>query len=456
MSIAAKQAEIQVGILRSGELALNFIHPYLISKGNSESAEITVLVGKTRAELQGGEIILSQAGISLLRSQEIKFIPQHPSKDGFQISNVLIGIGFHWEQKQDQLFPGTLLLSHMDGEIQAINQVLLEKYLASVISSEMSGDSFPALLKAHAIISRSWLLAQVEKRDKLLDSEDTYHSLKNEKNEFIRWYDREDHKGFDVCADDHCQRYQGITRAGNPQVLKAVEETSGEVLEYQGEICDARFSKCCGGVVEAFQHCWENRSFPYLVRVDDNPPGAKVNVSDLKLEKNARAFILSSPDAFCNTIDPGLLKKVLNDYDHSAQFYRWEVRYTQQELAELIRKKSGMDFGAILDLEPVERGESGRLVKLQIVGSKKTLIIGKELEIRRWLSPSHLYSAAFIPEALNIKDGVPGAFLLRGAGWGHGVGLCQIGAAVMAQKGYKHEEILKHYFKNAMINKRYE
>ena len=375
----------------------------------------------------------------------------------FAIEDVVIGIGFHWEQKEEQVFQGKLKLIILEEEIQVVNVISVEDYLISVISSEMRGDSSPALLKAHTIISRSWLLAQIEKQKELEGSGESYDLIHQTRDEYIRWYDREDHDRFHVCADDHCQRYQGITRAHNPEVVRAVYETAGEVLEYAGKICDARFSKCCGGVVEEFQHCWEPVVHPYLKRVDDNPENKAVNTKDLKIESQASEFIQSSPDAFCNTRDAKLLSQVLNDYDQSSSdFYRWTVRYSQEEINALIREKSGFDFGEIKDLIPVERGESGRLVRLKIVGTKKTLTVGKELEIRRWLSKSHLYSSAFVVEKEGKVDGIPQGFVLKGAGWGHGVGLCQIGAAVMASKGYTHQEILKHYFIDASLNKRYE
>jgi SpoIID/LytB domain protein len=284
-----------------------------------------------------------------------------------------------------------------------------------------------------------------------------YQMIHDTEEEYIRWYDREDHDDFHVCADDHCQRYQGITRAQNPEVVKAVRETSGEVLVYGGKICDARFSKCCGGVVETFENCWEPITHPYLLRVDDNPANAPINTADLTMEEHAVNHITSDPQAFCNTHDAELLRMVLNDYDlTSNDFYRWSKTYTQDEIGELIRRKSGRDFGKIIDLVPVERGVSGRLVKLKIMGTSQTLIVGKELEIRRWLSESHLYSSAFVVKKEDVNDGIPAKFILRGAGWGHGVGLCQIGAAVMASKGYTHQEILQHYFVDANLEKRYE
>ncbi|MCP4312128.1 MAG: SpoIID/LytB domain-containing protein [Bacteroidetes bacterium] len=449
MKKTGKAPEIHVGIVRSERLEFRFDGPFM--------TEGKRLEGMAEAVFRGGQIEVMQEGQVLASGNEVSFTPVDASGARFGISDVVIGIGFHWEQKEDQLFPGSLKLMILEGEIQAVNLVPVEEYLVSVISSEMRGDSSPALLKAHTIISRSWLLAQIEKQDKLSGSGESYALIHETDEEYIRWYDREDHQKFHVCADDHCQRYQGITRAHNPGVVKAVEKTVGEVLVYDHTICDARFSKCCGGVVEEFQYCWEPESHPYLKRVVDNPAGLGISVADLKVESNAAAFIRSSPDAFCNTSDARLLGQILNDYDQvSSNFYRWEFGYSQKEISGLIREKSGIDFGDITDLLPVERGESGRLVKLKIIGTKKTLVVGKELEVRRWLSPSHLYSSAFIVEREEVKDGIPGAFLLRGAGWGHGVGLCQIGAAVMADRGFSHEEILNHYFIGASIEIRYE
>ncbi len=449
--------EIHVGIIRSDRMEFRFHKPYHLSYEGPGFEGDSVIEGLARAEHVDGRIEVSKEGRLVAEGVEVIFTPLDRSQTGFGISDVVIGIGFHWEQKEDQHFPGTLKLILMEGKIQAINMVSVEQYLACVISSEMRGDSSPALLKAHTIISRSWLLAQIEKRDQLHRSGKPYEAIQETEEAYIRWYDREDHLAFHVCADDHCQRYQGITRASNPEVLKAVGETNGQVLMYDGKICDARFSKCCGGVVEEFQNCWEPDPHPYLKRVDDNPAGAAINVDDLKVESNAERFISGSPEAFCNTRDLTLLTQVLNDYDHSSSdFFRWEVSYSQDEIASLIREKSGIDFGEILDMLPVERGESGRLVRLKIVGVKREMIVGKELEIRRWLSPTHLYSSAFIVQRQGLKGGVPDAFRLQGAGWGHGVGLCQIGAAVMAHRAYSHEEILKHYFIDTVIKKLYE
>lgn len=366
-----------------------------------------------------------------------------------ELRDVTIGVNFHWERRETQLFTGSLKLIVEDGRITAINILPLEDYLRSVISSEMSATASKELLKAHAVISRSWLLAQIEKRDSLSEdcacgADDSLQHQSDDK--LIRWYDREDHKNFDVCADDHCQRYQGVTRQTTPVVEEAVNETCGEVLTYQGELCDARFSKCCGGVFERFENCWEPLPHPYLQpRRDSEQPD---DYPDLSIERNAEDWILGSPSAFCDTSDESILRQILNNYDQeTADFYRWKVSYSQDELSSLIKERSGIDFGRIINLIPVSRGTSGRLWELEIAGTKRSMVIGKELEIRRTLSRSHLYSSAFIVERVDIgEDGVPGRFILHGAGWGHGVGLCQIGAAVMGAKGFSYREILSHYF----------
>lgn len=386
---------------------------------------------------------------------DILFEPQDAANDSFELKDVTIGVNFHWERKENQKFRGALHLIIENGRITTIDILSVEDYLLSVISSEMSATASLNLLKAHAVISRSWLLAQIQKNKELEGSAETYSSCTCTDDEMIKWYDREDHVNFDVCADDHCQRYQGITRASTPQVAEAIKATWGEVVMDNGKLCDARFSKCCGGVFEEFENCWEPTHYNYLVarRDGENP----MDFPDLTKEDEAAKWILSAPEAFCNTHDKKILSQVLNNYDQeTSEFYRWTVEYTQDELSELVKKRSGIDFGKIIDLVPVERGTSGRLIKLKIVGEKKTLTIGKELEIRRTLSTSHLYSSAFVVEKENIgSDNVPGKFILKGAGWGHGVGLCQIGAAVMGEKGYDYKEILLHYFINAEIKNLY-
>ena len=433
------EAILQVGIVSAPELSILLEVPFL-------SGESLFGKGLLRVREEEGQVVLMAEGKEAIRSGEIILMPQS-GEGSFRVADVVIGVGFHWEQKEEQVFPGGLKLIPIEGVVQLINQVPVETYLESVISSEMRGDSHPELLKAQTIISRSWVLAQIRKNERIEESGEVYTALKETDDEYIRWYDREDHHDFHVCADDHCQRYQGLGRSRNPAVQQAVEATRGQVLWHGNRLCDARFSKCCGGVVEAFQYCWEAVEHPYLQRVDDNPPEKPINMGDLRIEHNVEEFTKDSPEAFCNTTDPALLSQVLNDYDLSSpDFFRWELSYSQEEISKIIRKRSGIDFGKIYDLVPVERGVSGRLVRLKIVGSKRTLVVGKELEIRRWLSESHLYSSAFIVRREDIREGIPGSFHLRGAGWGHGVGLCQIGAAVMASLGYSHEEILKHYF----------
>ena len=384
--------------------------------------------------IQGPQTVeFSEGGILWRGSQyrELTFMPQRTDAS-FSLSDVTIGAGFHWERKETQVFLGTLRLVVEADKITAINELPVERYLASVISSEMKATASLELLKAHAVISRSWLLAQMKRREDRGEARDGFFSFQKKDDEVIRWYDREDHTIFDVCADDHCQRYQGITKQTSPNVEQALRDTRGQILCYGDEICDARFSKCCGGQTEEFQYCWEDTPKPYLVSVTD---------------------------PYCNTSDRRVLSQVLNDYDQeTGDFYRWTVEYTTAELSRLVSERLKDDFGDILDLIPLERGKSGRIWKLKIVGTKKTLTIGKELEIRRALSESHLYSSAFDVEKIPSADPstvVPAGFRLHGKGWGHGVGLCQIGAAVMGQQGRKYDEILLYYYRNAEIKRIY-
>lgn len=365
------------------------------------------------------------------------FKPQSPD-DSFSLMDVVIGVNFHWQRLETQTFRGSLRLLADGGKIWAINDLPVEDYLESVISSEMSAQSSLPLLMAHAVISRSWLMSQI-------DGNTAPNTQASHGDAFIRWYDHTDHTLFDVCADDHCQRYQGITKETSPNVAEAIRCTRGELLTYGDEICDARFSKCCGGAMEEFQYCWDDTPKPYLKGIGDTP---EETIPDLTVEENARQWILSSPKSFCNTTDKRILSQVLNDYDQeTTDFYRWRVSYTQEELSKLVEKKLGAGLGTITDMRPLKRGTSGRICELRITGTKKTIVVGKELEIRRALSESHLYSSAFVVE----KQG--DTFTLIGAGWGHGVGLCQIGAAVMGDKGYAYDEILRHYYPGAEIEK---
>ncbi len=383
------------------------------------------------------------------------FSPVGSAEASFELSDVTIGIGFHWERKEKQHFPGTLSIMESDGRLLAINILLLEDYLKSVISSEMSATSSEELLKAHAVVSRSWLMAQHEKARRL-KGQGRSPGIKEDEGERIRWYDREDHTHFHVCADDHCQRYQGLSRASTPAVRKAVDATAGMVLTHEGGICDARYSKCCGGITELFENVWEAVRHPYLTKVTDNhrpPPGFD---TVLDTEEKAGAWITNSPEAFCNTADPEVLSQILNDYDReTVDFFRWQVEYSQEEIRELLKSRVSVDVGEVLELIPVSRGVSGRLIRLGIRGSRGEVIIGKELEIRKAFSSSHLYSAAFVARPADIHQGVPQKYLFSGAGWGHGVGLCQIGAAVMGSRGYSYTDILAHYFRGAAVEKIY-
>jgi len=429
-----KQEILTVGVVSLPELAFNFKTPYTFD-GHT-------YIGAHTATVQDGKILFEGKACD-----EVFF--RHSGDAGsFELSNVTIGVDFHWNRQETQLFPDDLKLIVENGKVTAVNCVGIENYLVSVISSEMSATNSMELLKAHCIISRSWILAQIQKNKELKAAAVDYSACTDTETERIKWYDREDHVNFDVCADDHCQRYYGLSRASTQAVRDAVEQTWGRVLMYDGKICDARFSKCCGGVFEEFKFCWEPKQFPYLVRRRDSAHPS--DFPDLTVEENARQWILSEPEAFCNTKDEKILSQVLTNFDQETKnFYRWKVEYTVEELSELVRRRSGEDYGEIIDLVPVARGTSGRLWKLKIVGTKKTKVIGKELEIRKTLSPSHLYSSAFVVEKQD------GKFILRGAGWGHGVGLCQIGAAVMGAKGYKYDEILAHYFPGSTIEKKY-
>ena len=438
-----KEPEISVGIVNAQEI-------HFTLKGNYFAKGETVDGDQVVSFSEGG--ILWKGNLY----RELTFTPQEDN-NSFSLYDVTIGINFHWERQETQVLMGTLKLVVEEEKIVAINILPVEDYLTSVISSEMSANSSLELLKAHAVVSRSWLFAQIEKRKAMSGKDEGFFSFIKTKDEYIRWYDREDHTIFDVCADDHCQRYQGITKATSPTVAEAVKATRGCLLMYDNKICDARFSKCCGGATEEFEYCWEDKHYPYLSAVRDAEEEENRPLPDLTNEEEAEHWIRKAPKSFCDTHDKKILSQILNNYDQeTTDFYRWKVRYTQEELAELIRTNTKSDYGDIIDLIPVQRGPSGRICKLKIVGSLKTMTIGKELEIRRTLSDSHLFSSAFVVDKGNLKDGVPQWFLLSGAGWGHGVGLCQIGAAVMGEKGYSYEEILLHYYKGADIRKYYK
>lgn len=436
-----KEPKVSVGIMFEPEIEFT-LNSEFISNGSALTGEQKVAYSKGKILWRG------------TLCESLEFTPVNEQEASFKLKGVTIGINFHWERKEDQVFKGSLKFIVENGKLTAINLLGVEEYLTSVISSEMSATASLELLKAHAVISRSWLLAQIEKNKEIVDSKSVYSTMKVTEDELIKWYDREDHVNFDICADDHCQRYQGVTRASTEIVKQAINETRGQLLMYGGKICDARYSKSCGGVFEKFENCWEEIEHPYLVAKRDVVPS--VAIPDLTVESNAREWILSSPESFCNTSDKNVLSQVLNNYDQETiHFYRWRIEYPVEQISELIARRSGTDYGVVSDLIPVERGTSGRLTKLRIVGSKRERTIGKELEIRRTLSESHLYSSAFVIDKEVDANGKCVKFILRGAGWGHGVGLCQIGAAVMGEKGFAYDKILLHYFVGASLEKRY-
>jgi len=447
---------IQVGILSNRTIKF-------VLNGDFTSSDGTTYSGKQKAKIKEGKVFF--------RDEYFNEITLNPVTENasFDLIDVVIGINFHWERKENERFKGSLKLITEKKKLTAINIIRVEDYLTSVISSEMSATASEELLKAHAVISRSWLLCPLQEhevrgkrqevRGKELEDDiqlPTTDSKLQTSNFIYKWYERDAHTNFDVCADDHCQRYQGITKASTPVVEAAVETTRGEVLMYNNLICDARFSKSCGGITEAFENCWAPVHHPYLTPIIDNvnaPEGFDIELTN---EDYAIDWIRKSPPAFCNTTDKTILSQVLNNYDQeTTDFYRWKVDYSQKEIAELLARKSGIDFGDIIDLIPIKRGESGRIIELKIIGTKETVTVGKELEIRKWLSETHLYSSAFVADRHDLIDHIPQRFTLYGAGWGHGVGLCQIGAAVMGEKGYKYKVILQHYFRGAELKKVY-
>jgi stage II sporulation protein D len=440
MGSVKSQPKITVGIFdRQTEVAGRF-------DGNYRGDEFGPISGRFSAKTEAEMIVFTdEANHEICRSTSIRLTGQEGS--AFSLFNVTIGNRFHWERTKDQTFQGDLILRpRKEGTIVAINEISLEDYLTSVISSEMSGDAPMEFLKTHAILSRSWLLAALDRKKKKNERSTAANKTATNHGEVIRWYDREDHNLFDVCADDHCQRYQGITTIVSEQAEKAVRETRGIVIIHQDEICDARYSKACGGITEDFDTAWDDTRVPYLKSTADAP----VLHRPITTEEEASAWILSNPEAYCGTKDERLLEKILPDFDlETKDFFRWRVETSRQELEEILREKSGFDFGSLREIIPLHRGPSGRISRLKIVGSKRSMVVGKELEIRRWLSRSHLYSSAFIVRTERER------FIFHGAGWGHGVGLCQIGAAVMATRGFSADEILNHYFREVEIKKIY-
>ena len=467
------QPFVSVGIMHEKVIEFSFVGHYYMA-GNFDVA----YDGDRRIEITDDGRLLFEGNVFKELIFQYKEAEGEIGKDygAFWLKGVTIGVNFHWERKEDQKFMGNLRFIVEDGKVCAVNLIGVEDYLKSVISSEMSATASMELLKAHAVISRSWLLAQIEK-GKEIRREDKAKKISScilTDEELTKWYDREDHKRFDVCADDHCQRYQGLTKETSANVVTAVDDTWGEVLDYEGKICDARFYKCCGGVTDVFENTWEPKHYDYLLPVRDDAEAVEnerkgngqdaVSSLNLENEDEAEKWIMSTPDSFCNTDDKKVLSEVLNDYDReTVDFYRWKVEYSQKELAEIVKERSGCDYGDIVDLVPLSRSASARIYRLKFIGTKKTLIIGKELEIRKTLSKSHLYSSAFVVKRYNAAgeemkkdDGsVPAKFVFYGAGWGHGVGLCQIGAAVMGAKGYGYGRILNHYYPNSKLVKKY-
>jgi peptidoglycan hydrolase-like amidase len=414
-----------------------------------------------RFEAEGGTLVdgdhvavVENATVNLAglpSARKITLAPADFSSCRFTVHGVKIGIDFHWERLESQQFQGKLTISAEGDRLTIINELPLESYLISVISSEMSASCPVELLRAHAIVSRSWLLSQLQKNP--ADLVKQVRGMDGSSEELIRWYDRESHKGFDVCADDHCQRYQGIGKAFSLSAFEAVRDTSGKALVYQGEICDTRYSKSCGGMTEVYRAAWEEKEVPYLSSIYDGLSETPQEYQmPLTFEENAESWITGSPPACCGMVSPELLSRIVPDFDQeTSDSFRWRVHYSQDELGEILQSRYGLDFGRIRELKAIERGSSGRIIKLKINGEKRSLVIGKELEIRRALSRSHLYSSAFVVRSKNETAEYPTEFTLIGAGWGHGVGLCQIGAAVLADRGSTHAAILSHYFKSAEL-----
>ena len=435
------EPKIKVALLQNyneAQIALN--GRFSFADGSAIEGQFTVRVDK------GFVLLIDSSETERIRQKEILLAAA--DETSFTVSDVKIGIDFHWQRSQEQSFRGNLFLSVCsDSSFNLINEIALEDYLESVISSEMSARAPLEFLKAQAITARSWLVAMLAKKKTVRS-----HSALTNENEIVVWQDVNDHRGFDVCADDHCQRYQGITRIISENVHTAIKDTRGLFLVYAGEICDARYYKSCGGQTEIFSTAWEDKSPDYLKSVTDDV-GQHLPIQS---EAQAKEWLTGRPRAYCNTKDKELLGRILPAFDQETpDFYRWQVIYRRQSLEEIIRKKSGIDFGTLQNIIPLERGPSGRIHKLKIEGSKRVVVVGKELEIRRWLSPSHLLSSAFVVSAERTATGEISRFILSGGGWGHGVGLCQIGAAVMATEGFKAEEILAHYFTGAQIQKLY-
>lgn len=431
-----EEPKITVGIMETDEIKG-------ILEGEFYAESRGPLMGPFRARMEEGKIrIFNPSHQRLDFPHSIRFDSSREAI--FTLLSVPVGKGFHWERKVSSRFQGNLILTMTPGNrITIINEIPLEDYLTSVIASEMNASLPLEFLKAHAIIARSWILSILERKGR-------DHKIQREKistnGEVIRWYSHEGHDLYDVCAEDHCQRYQGFPKGKFHSIREAIDETRGEVLLYRGEICDSRYSKACGGITETYETAWEDRSIPYLRSISDAP----FSFHPLRTEEEAERWILSKPEAYCHIKEERLAERILPELDHQTKdFFRWKVEYDQEELEEILREKSGYDFGRLKEMIPLERGPSGRIKRLRMIGSKLNLVVGKELEIRRWLSRSHLLSSAFTIKREGSR------WIFYGAGWGHGVGFCQIGAAVMSLRGFSAEMILKHYFQGVEIKKVY-
>lgn len=441
-----KEPDITVGIMDHKRT----VKGLLTGRFDLDGAEVPP--GPFSATSSDREIMVTTGDGMVRRSGHALRLNGSPGSS-FRLSSVTIGNDFHWEREEDQVFQGHLIfLARPEGTMAVVNEIPVERYLESVVSSEMNGAAPCEFLRTHAIVSRSWLLAALLSRGAAGHRSLSQGRDCDGRGEVVRWYDREDHDLYDVCADDHCQRYQGLTKIVSGNAGAAVRETRGMVLLYDGAICDARYSKACGGMTDEYGTAWDEKIVPYLTSVSDGPLTWKPAVS----EETAEAWIRSRPEAYCNSTDTALLATILPDFDRETEsFFRWTVRYDRTNLEEILLKRSGKDFGILREIVPLTRGPSGRISRLKITGSKMTVIVGKELEIRRWLSPSHLYSSAFVVETEQAGNGDVEAFVFHGAGWGHGVGLCQIGAATMAHRGFAAPAILGHYFPGTAIGKIY-
>jgi len=441
--VISEEPIITVGIIDHSIEVHGFLNDEYVVNG------VDRVAGEFSARPDNGFVLLNLNGAKDVRANgAIKCVGV--SASSFSLKDVAIGSTFHWERNEEQTFRGNLrLVCRNDGTLTVINEIPVEDYLESVISSEMNADAPIEFLKAHAVVSRSWLVAMLER---IKEKPSIAAPRAASEGQIVRWYDREDHDIFDVCADDHCQRYHGITKILSDNVRNAVAETRGMVIVNDGKVCDARFSKACGGFTEEYETAWEEKHVPYLESISDSA----AQHPRLNTEQEVEEWILSNPNVYCNVANKKTLQQILPSFDlETTNFFRWAIEYQREELEEIIRTKSGIDFGILLDLVPVQRGPSGRIVKLKIHGSKRTIVVGKELEIRRWLSESHLYSSAFIVMTERDDKNVPRRFLIYGAGWGHGVGMCQIGAAAMATKGCDARTIVNHYFPKANIMKLY-